>query len=196
MGVGTLVILSLVVGGVLFAVIKTKSKAVAPSWIPIEIRVTILPEEYDQDLQVSSPSSNESHTVNLYRLACSCADQQERRRYHRGDLRRHCAHLNAQLRAGDFTRRMPPMAAAVIDGGYTLGRRTEMFQVPASEEPNSFVPVLISVGDANDWANVFGPDNSGGVRQFGFDVHAGQWADDAAPVAADRIAKYILSTVR
>ncbi len=196
MGIGTVLLLSALIAVVLFLLMRNKSGAVAPSWIPIEIRVTIPSKEYDQDWDVSCPSSGETHTVNLHGLVCSCEDQQKRRRYHRGDLRRHCTHLNELLRAEGFTARMRPMAAAVVDGGYTLGRRMEMFQVPASDEPNDFVPVLIAVNDANDWADVFAPDGNGGIRAFGFDIRTEQWADGGAPVASDRIGKYILSTAR
>ncbi len=200
MAVGVLVVFAIIFLAVFFKVMAHKKGVIAPRWIPIQIRVPIPPEEYDRDRVIGSPVSGEGHTVNLHRLVCSCPDQQWRRKYHPGDLRRHCEHLHAELTAQGFTKQMPRMAATVIEGGYTLGDRAEMLQVPsnAEEDRESFVPVFIAVSDDKDWANVFGPDDhdTTGVKEFAFDVEANQWVDGIAPVAGDRIAKYILLSVQ
>ena len=198
MAVGAFVIIAMLVLFVFFKVMARKVGVVAPRWIPLQIRVPIPPEEYDHDQEIRSPSTGETYSVNLHRLVCSCSDQQRRRRYHPGDLRRHCRHLHEQLTTMGLTKQMPKMAATVIEGGYTLGDRAEMLQVPADEGRQSFVPVFIAVSDRKDWANVFGPDDhdNAGVKEFAFDVEQKQWVDGLTPIASDRIAKYILLSVK
>lgn len=160
--------------------------------IPEEIRVPVPSEEYDTEQEVTSTSSGNQYGVNLHQLTCTCPDFKKRRRYERGDLRRHCKHINGLLANTKMTAEMPELVRAVVENGYNLGHAMHLMYIDDDEE-GLHQPVFAGFQNDKEWLNIFTwKRGSQKIERFGFNVAEKRWSHGESPQNSKLIKNYIL----
>ena len=159
----------------------------------IEFRLPVL------DNQVEVPPSmqfEKSHTVNLLKHECDCAEFAFKRRYlPEGSLGRACKHMVKALDAPDIGCQIPK-----------LDWNSKLFQLVQhhSEMNRSLNPVpswkilkaedfdcVVSWGGDHEWAHVYAENDSGGLERYGYNLQQNRWAYGAKPPAADALSRYL-----
>ena len=135
--------------------------------IPIEYRIIKPLSNYDKEIKVNSFSfeSDNTYSVNLYKMTCTCKDFHERQRslLPVGDIRRLCKHLMREYKHNIGLNGLSDFNKNIFNEGYALNKNFKNVIIE-----NVSQPVIINYDTANDWWNIYFPTESGTYKRYGY----------------------------
>jgi hypothetical protein len=150
-----------------------------------------VPDKYDKLYKAKHYAEPERvHSVNLFRLSCTCADYETRRtRFPPNDVRLVCKHLLDKLKYVKLYQTYDSLTANLLHCSAYFGDddflRCEI----------GGMPYVLSSSDHSHWVNVHFasiPKSPTAVVRFAFDVQERTWQYER-PARASEIEKYIVS---